>query len=342
MNKQTSPDLDKRNTAQDAYQEETIDDIMASIMKQISHEQPSPVDSQHEVLIEQADPLDYDIYNYDDKPAVILGQTLSPSSFPKSSAQDNKPELDQVSDSSTSSVSAKDLPEQISGQASVQQLPAEAVASKDQSVDQARQDSIKSLDQLDSAEEAFFGEAAYNTAEMQLLEGAASMDALSEMPEVERTEQDFPLVEEVEHTKSIPFIPPQEANNHEVYQVAFDFGDTKPSKLITVLPFILHLLLGIAAAAYLYVQHIMQPVNPISPIDEPQLINNLYLLAALVLIGIVLGLLVAIVSRIKARDKRGWIASSLTRAGVSTLLCVILWAAAMFVCDAIAHGLISL
>ena len=330
MNKQTSPDLDKRNAAQDAYQEETIDDIMASIMKQISHEQPSPVDSQHEVLIEQADPLDYDIYNYDDKPAVILGQTLNPSSFPKSSAQDKKPELDQLSNKATSSVSAPEP------------LQAPAAASKDQSVDQARQDSIKSLDQLDSAEEAFFGEAAYNTAEMQLLEGAASMDSLREMPEVERTEQDFPLVEEVEHTKSIPFIPPQEASNHEVYQVAFDFGDSKPSKLITVLPFILHLLLGSAAAAYLYVQHIMQLANPISPIDEPQLINNLYLLAALVLIGIILGLLVAIVSRIKARDKRGWIASSLTKAGVSTLLCVILWAAAMFVCDAIAHGLISL
>ena len=335
MNKQTSPDLDKRNAAQDAYQEETIDDIMASIMKQISHEQPSPVDSQHEVLIEQADPLDYDIYNYDDKPAVILGQTLNPSSFSKSSAQDKKPELDQLSNKSTSSASAPE-PLQAPVAASKDQ------SAEDQSVYQARQDSIKSLDQLDSAEEAFFGEAAYNTAEMQLLEGAASMDSLREMPEVERTEQDFPLVEEVEHTKSIPFIPPQEASNHEVYQVAFDFGDTKPSKLITVLPFILHLLLGIAAAAYLYVQHIMQPANPISPIDEPQLINNLYLLAALVLIGIILGLLVAIVSRLKARDKRGWIASSLTKAGVSTLLCVILWAAAMFVCDAIAHGLISL
>lgn len=61
--------------------DESIDDIMASIMESVSQSNPSPFDHEHKAVVYQAEPLNYDTYVYDDKPAVILGQQASVPSY---------------------------------------------------------------------------------------------------------------------------------------------------------------------------------------------------------------------------------------------------------------------
>lgn len=347
MNKQTSPDKDNFKNTQ-LNQDETIDDIMASIMESISKDSPSPLDGERKALIEQADPLDYDIYRYDDKPAVILGAGASPAPSAGSAFIDdlNHQPSGSMHDSQREEPAALDEPETLaeidgSGAPAAPSISAEPLEVLDVQVHSAEELHPKDNQGfIDLASPEAFGEASYSTAEFDAIKAQPAAPVMS----IEQTAPGSFVPGEPEITKSIPFIPVQEGKEGaDRYQVAFDFGDSGPSKLITVLPVILHIFAGIAVAAWIFLSFgkpgAQEAVSPL--VGEPFTLV-IMALAVLIIVGVLLGIILGFLARATARNKRGWITSILARFAFSSFICVVLWAVAVFVSDALAQGRLTL
>lgn len=252
MNKNTSSPENK------IRHDESVEDIMASIMESISQEHPSPFDQEHKALTYQAEQLQYDNYTYDAKPAVILGQCASnPASF---------------YDGSESQVN-------------------------EQTSEQTLQSSETTEDTL------YADEQVYSTAEMNAIQN--QVDNSADIPAIQQTTSfGTPFVNhELETTSSIPYIPPQ-AEGQEQYQVEFDFGDSKAPFSVRSLPYLLYTLVVVALAAILLYNPALVPLPAFSIILMGVSLNETdALFVGLGVFALVVGLLFAIVSCLKSKEK---------------------------------------
>lgn len=294
------------NTAKDI---DNIDEIMASIMESISRDMPSPVDSVHTTLVEQAAPLDYDIYRYDDKPAVVLGAGVA-----------------------TSGAAAYRTDTPFKG----------AVPSTDEIEPDTHPKNVRKHEVSSQGVERRTIEVPELPSESERMERLASRPEIT--AEITGLDTQNPSVTSVmEALPSTPYIPQKVSDNpDDFYKVQFDFGDRNASKWLTVFPYMIHFILGLALGAGI-LRYFALNGHPVSPIASDHFIYTLYGLAGIVILGILIGLIFGILARIQTRgEKKGRISSGLARAGFTTLISVIVWAAAMFVADAIATGKITL
>lgn len=324
-NAQAESSHNQKSSAQDAAHNQesvdNIDEIMASIMESISRDMPSPVDSVHTTLVEQADPLDYDIYRYDDKPAVILGAGVATSGA--TAYREETPFAGKVP--STDEIEPDLRAQSTQGTQGAQSTQG---ARKQDMLDQGVKRRIIEVPELPS--------------ESERMERLASRPEIT--AEITGLDTQNPSVTSVmEALPSTPYIPQKVSDNpDDFYKVQFDFGDRNASKWLTVFPYIVHFILGLALGAGI-LRYFALNDHPVSPIASDHFIYTLYGLAGIVVLGILIGLIFGILARIQTRgEKRGRISSGLARAGFTTLISVIVWAAAMFVADAIATGKITL
>lgn len=291
-------------------EEDAIDEIMASIMESISRDEPSPVDGVRQAVVQQPTPLDYDVYSYDDKPAVILGAGMAATS---GMGDRMPPYQGEVPTSDEVDAAAQEFETYQTQQ--FQQV---------QQVQQAQQAQNDPFDQPISPE---------TTSQLPAVNDLPPAAPVMPAPVMPAPGSD-PYADA---QLSKPFIPLQEGEGG--YQVGFDFGERTPSKWLTVFPFVLHVLAGAGVAGYIYYFFAMSQ-KPVSPIASAQFMYTLYALGAVIGVGVVLGLLVGIISRVTSKE-RGWIASGLGRAGVSTLICIVFWVAAMLLAGSAATGTLS-
>lgn len=289
--------------------EESVDEIMASIMANISKEEPSPVDGVREAVVQQPAPLDYDVYQYDDKPAVILGAGMAATS----GMGDRMP-------------------------------PFEGEVPTTEEVEQAAQ-AAQQYQQAQAEAQAHPAQQAHPTqpAPQQNPETTAVYEPVPDYPLVAPAPaplpEENPYYENLQQSK--PFIPQVIPNSPEdMHKVEFDFGENTPSKWLTVFPFVIHVLLSAGVAFYIF-HFFTSASTPVSPVASNEFMMTLIALGAIILVGVILALIVGITSKAKSKQP-GWIASGFGRAGISTLIGIILWVVAMVLADAIATGKISL
>lgn len=277
-------DTNKPKDTNDDSQEVSVDEIMQSIMATIAESNPSPLDEEHQAVVQEARPLEYDMYRYDDKPAVILGAGMSATSG--MGTQKHYPDVDYHAPST----------EEIEPMVSEQEAP---------SVD---------FDPNPTGE-------------------LPKQYAL--MPQAQQIQKE----REVEKTSS--FEIPRNYDPSNTYHAQFDFGFKNPPKIISVVPFVLHILISLATAALIINTFAFknQAQSPFS-FNAEYFTYTLYGLGIIVGWGLIFGLLAGIISFGISKES-SWFKKILLRSGITTLIGVLLWGIAMGVSEALAQGIIA-
>lgn len=255
--------------------DESVDEIMQSIMASIAKDNPSPLDEDHQAVIQEARPLEYDLYRYDDKPAVILGAGMSATSG--------------MSDSKRYAEERHDTPD------------TNVIEPIDEDLDPNQTNEL-SRDAIDAS-------------------------LVSQEAAVEKTSS---------------FQVPANIDPSQTYHAQFDFGFKNPPKIISVFPFVLHVLISIAVAVFVVYTFSFSRNQALSPFSFNSNVFTLalYGLGIIVAWGLIFGLLAGIISYGISKE-RSWLSKLLLRSGLTTLIGVLLWIAAMAISEAFARGIIA-
>ncbi len=269
-------------------QEESVDEIMESIMASIAKNDPSPLDEERKAVVQEAQPLEYDMYRYDDKPAVILGAGMSATSGMNTEHHYDTSDIETPSTDEIEPLTPKD-------------------ADKTNEIAQT----------IDS-------------------------NPTGELPHVRTQAQaaKAPIQEVREVEKTTSFEMPKNFNPDLTYHAQFEFEFSNPPKIYGLFPFILQVLVSVAIAAFIIFTFMFHANPAQSPFTSDLFIYTLYGLGIIVTWGLIFAILALIIS-FGVYKERSWTSKILLRAGITTTIGVLLWLGAMFLCDAVAQGIIA-
>lgn len=124
----------------------------------------------------------------------------------------------------------------------------------------------------------------------------------------------------------------------DIYRAEFDFGDTASSKILTVLPFVIHFLVAVALAGFYYYKQVLTQNQAVSLLYSDMFMNLIVGFAVIIGLGLLISLVVGIVAHLKSHDA-SWYGKSFLRGGITSLFGVILWIAAIIVVELLSQNM---